>query len=77
MRELVYLSAIYYSWGFQMLCFAIGIAFGVQMVIKIINYIEDYSLRRKEIALGKTQDWLVATLECILYFKQYHPVPSR
>lgn len=36
-----------------MLLFAIGIAFGVQMVLEIINYVEHYGLRRKEIAPGK------------------------
>ena len=76
MGELVYLSLIYYFWGFQMLLFAIGIAFGVQMVLEIINYVEHYGLRRKEIAPGKYErvglqhSWNASyALNNVLYFR--------
>lgn len=51
--ELVYLGVVYYFWGFRMLCFAILFGFLLQISLEIINYVEHYGLRRKEIAPGK------------------------
>ena len=51
--ELVYLSAICYFWGWKILLFAIVLGFLLQCTLEIINYVEHYGLRRKEIAPGK------------------------
>ena len=51
--ELVYLSLIYYFWGFKLLCFSVLLGLLLQLGLEIINYIEHYGLRRKEIGPGK------------------------
>ena len=51
--EVVYLGVVYYIWGFKMLCFAVLLGFLLQCSLEIINYVEHYGLRRKEISPGK------------------------
>ena len=51
--EVIYLGAIYYFWGFKILCFALVFGILLQCTLEIINYVEHYGLRRKEIAPGK------------------------
>ena len=51
--ELIYLGVVYYVWGFSILCYAIFSGFLVQLTLEIINYVEHYGLRRKEVSPGK------------------------
>ena len=51
--EVIYLGAVYYFWGFKIFCFAIVFGFLLQCTLEIINYVEHYGLRRKEISPGK------------------------
>ena len=51
--EAIYLGAIYYFWGFKILLFAIVLGLLLQCTLEIINYVEHYGLRRKEISPGK------------------------
>ena len=51
--EVIYLGVVYYIWGFRMFCFAVLIGFMLQCSLEIINYVEHYGLRRKEISPGK------------------------
>ena len=51
--EVVYLGIVTYIWGFKILCFALLHGALQHFGLEIINYVEHYGLRRKEIAPGK------------------------
>ena len=74
--EVLYLAVVYYIWGLQILGYAILSGLLIQMSLEIINYVEHYGLRRKEISPGvyervnPSHSWNSAyTFNNILYFR--------
>ena len=51
--EVVYLAGVWYLFNFKVMCFAVVLGLLLQCTLEIINYVEHYGLRRKEIAPGK------------------------
>ena len=51
--EVVYLAGVWYFFNFKVMCFALVLGLLLQCTLEIINYVEHYALRRKEIAPGK------------------------
>ena len=48
-----YLGGIWYIWGLEVTLLWIVLAYLQQFSLEVINYVEHYGLRRKEIAPGK------------------------
>lgn len=51
--EVLYLGIVAYIWGLKILSFALLHGFLQHFGLEVINYVEHYGLRRKEIAPGK------------------------
>ncbi len=53
LMECAYLGVIWRVWGLRVTLYWVLIALILQFGLEVINYIEHYGLRRKEIAPGK------------------------